>query len=356
MPILGNLGAASGKVPGTPTVGTVTSPSSTSASVPFTAPAFVGKGGTVTYRAISSPGGIEGTSTTSPITVNGLTAGTAYTFTVRAETTYGVSGQASSSSNSITPQVSYAVTSNFNASGTYTVPSGTNMIAVSVLGGGNSGNAGNSGGGSSGGSGGNGGNGSRGVVFNSYAVTPGQSFSVTVAGASGTSSFSSLASASSNSASSNVAGAQTVNGGTSGNGGGGGSSSSGGTGNSGNLGSSANIALTANTNYTLTGAGGGGGGGGGGGSPANYKINYGGGAGGSQYTQGGSGGGSSTTEELNKVANAGSVGSSAAANTGRGGGGGGGGGGSDTFNQPVGASGAAGGSGASGQVKVFSQT
>ena len=84
-----NLGqfAAAGSLPGVPTIGTATA-GNTQATVAFTAPTYTGKGGVVTYRAVSSPGSIEATSTSSPITVTGLSNGTAYTFTVRAETSY----------------------------------------------------------------------------------------------------------------------------------------------------------------------------------------------------------------------------------------------------------------------------
>lgn len=99
--------ASGGLMPGAPTIGTATDGGNgTSVNVAFTAPSWVGKGtGTVTYTATSSPGGLTGTSTSSPVTVSGLTAGTAYTFTVRATTSYGVTGPASASSNSVTPAV-----------------------------------------------------------------------------------------------------------------------------------------------------------------------------------------------------------------------------------------------------------
>jgi hypothetical protein len=85
-------------VPDAPTIGTVTAGIG-SASVPFTAATI---GGTPTlYTATSTPGSITGTSATSPITVSGLTGGTAYTFTVTPSNSTGT-GPASSSSNSVT--------------------------------------------------------------------------------------------------------------------------------------------------------------------------------------------------------------------------------------------------------------
>jgi hypothetical protein len=90
-----------GLQPSTPTIGTATA-GDTTASVAFTASSYIGKG-TITYTATSSPGGFTGTGSSSPITVSGLTNGTAYTFTVTGTTNYGVSSAVSASSNSITP-------------------------------------------------------------------------------------------------------------------------------------------------------------------------------------------------------------------------------------------------------------
>lgn len=53
------------------------------------------------YRAISTPGGLTATGTGSPLTVTGLTAATAYTFTVRATNIVG-DGPESAASNSVT--------------------------------------------------------------------------------------------------------------------------------------------------------------------------------------------------------------------------------------------------------------
>lgn len=100
-PIVGNT-SSEGKKPGAPTIGAATA-GNTSATVSFTPPTYTGKGGTVTYVAVSNPGAITGSSTSSPITVSGLTNGTSYTFSVRASTAYGVLGDSSSQSNSVTP-------------------------------------------------------------------------------------------------------------------------------------------------------------------------------------------------------------------------------------------------------------
>lgn len=95
-----------GAIPSFATIGTATdagtnvSYGSGSVSVPFT-PSATG-GLATTFIATSSPGGITGTASSSPVTVTGLTQGTAYTFTVVASNSYGNSA-ATSSSNSVTP-------------------------------------------------------------------------------------------------------------------------------------------------------------------------------------------------------------------------------------------------------------
>jgi hypothetical protein len=90
--------------PSAPTIGTATTASATSATVTFTAPASNGGSAITSYTATSSPGGLTGTlagATAGTITISGLTASTAYTFTVTATNLEGTS-VASSASNSIT--------------------------------------------------------------------------------------------------------------------------------------------------------------------------------------------------------------------------------------------------------------
>lgn len=89
------------KVPNAPTIGTATAGGG-SASVTFTAPADVGGGAITGYSVVSTPGGFIGTGASSPITVSGLTIGTAYTFKVFATNAYGPS-PLSAASNSATP-------------------------------------------------------------------------------------------------------------------------------------------------------------------------------------------------------------------------------------------------------------
>ena len=86
-----------------PTIGTATDGGTGSTvSVAFT-PAGSGPAAT-SFTATSSPGGFTATGASSPLTVSGLTAGTAYTFTVYATNAAGNS-PASASSNSVTPLI-----------------------------------------------------------------------------------------------------------------------------------------------------------------------------------------------------------------------------------------------------------
>jgi hypothetical protein len=90
--------------PTAPTIGTATTASATSATVTFTAPASNGGSAITSYTATSSPGSLTGTlagATAGTITVTGLTTSTAYTFTVTATNSEGIS-TASVASNSIT--------------------------------------------------------------------------------------------------------------------------------------------------------------------------------------------------------------------------------------------------------------
>ncbi len=88
-------------VPGAPTIGTATK-GNAQASVTFTAPVSTGGSAITGYTVTSNPGNFTGTGTSSPITVTGLTNGTAYTFTVVATNANGNS-PASAASNSVTP-------------------------------------------------------------------------------------------------------------------------------------------------------------------------------------------------------------------------------------------------------------
>jgi len=142
-------------VPDAPTIGTATAGAS-SATVTYTAAAT--GGAVTTFTATSSPGSITGTGA-SPITVSGLTNGTAYTFTVRGANSTGTS-PASAASNSVTPVlptagfifggqaivVSYVTISHINklTYSTETVSTSSDSVAQQVGGAGfdNSGTAG----------------------------------------------------------------------------------------------------------------------------------------------------------------------------------------------------------------------
>jgi hypothetical protein len=103
-------------VPGAPiNVTESVSANSQSASIGFTAPPS--NGSTITkYKVTASPGGMTATGTSSPITVSGLTYGTAYTFTVEAINGAGT-GAASAASDKIIP---------------YTVPSASTAPSASI--------------------------------------------------------------------------------------------------------------------------------------------------------------------------------------------------------------------------------
>jgi uncharacterized protein (TIGR02145 family) len=87
--------------PDAPGIGTATG-GDAQATVAFTAPASDGGTAITTYTVTSSPGGITTTGASSPISITGLTNGTAYTFTVTATNSVGT-GAASAVSNSVTP-------------------------------------------------------------------------------------------------------------------------------------------------------------------------------------------------------------------------------------------------------------
>jgi len=100
----GGVVGASTTAPGAPTSVTATSTGATTANVSFTAPTSDGGAAITSYTATSSPGGVTGSISqagSGTIAMTGLTAGTAYTFTVKATNSVGDSA-ASSPSNSIT--------------------------------------------------------------------------------------------------------------------------------------------------------------------------------------------------------------------------------------------------------------
>jgi hypothetical protein len=86
-------------IPGIPTIGTATA-APESATVAFTA--NVKGGAALSWTALSNPGSITGTGSSSPVTVSGLTVGTSYTFTVQGSNSTGT-GEYSVASNSAVP-------------------------------------------------------------------------------------------------------------------------------------------------------------------------------------------------------------------------------------------------------------
>jgi hypothetical protein len=99
--------------PGAPTIGDATA-GNAQASVSFTAPASNGGATITSYTVTSSPGGITTTGGSSPITITGLTNGTAYTFTVAAINSAGT-GAASAASASVTPRTVPGAPTNVSA-------------------------------------------------------------------------------------------------------------------------------------------------------------------------------------------------------------------------------------------------
>lgn len=105
------------KVPDAPTGATATG-GDASASVAFTAPTNVGGSAVSAYYAVSNPDQITGTGASSPVSVTGLTNGTAYTFAVWALNTYGPSPY-SAASGSVSPAAPRAFFAAGYVSGNY---------------------------------------------------------------------------------------------------------------------------------------------------------------------------------------------------------------------------------------------
>lgn len=138
--------------PAAPVIGTATAGTG-SAVVSFTPPGANGGSAITTYTATCNPGGVTATASSSPITVSGLTGGTAYTCSVTASNSFGTS-PSSAASSSVTPAAPasaytftgptagslnvassvFTVTPNAAYSGTVTiVPAGGGLSAAIIL-------------------------------------------------------------------------------------------------------------------------------------------------------------------------------------------------------------------------------
>jgi hypothetical protein len=97
-------------VPNVPIIGTAARLDATSVTVGYTASTDNGGTTITSYTATSTPGGITGSSLGNPITVTGLTKGTSYTFTVKANNSRGSSGESTSSNSAIPATIPNAPT------------------------------------------------------------------------------------------------------------------------------------------------------------------------------------------------------------------------------------------------------
>jgi hypothetical protein len=217
-------------VPQAPTIGTATA-GNLNATVTWTAGAN-GNSAITGYTVTSSPGNISvnAASNATSVAVTGLTAGTSYTFTVRATNANGTS-TASSASNSVTPINPFPIITEYTSSGTFTVNNGfPATVAVYALGGGgNGGGAGVVGNSNqlsfAGGGGGGGGS------YSAANVTINSNLNITVGGAGAASSIGGGTSLNANGGSAGNSGSSSGNqftAGTAGNGGSGGSGGGGG--------------------------------------------------------------------------------------------------------------------------------
>lgn len=99
--LIKNISTTIQYAPDAPTIGTATA-GPEQVSLTFTAPVDTGNSAISTYTAISNPGNITGSGSSSPITILGLSSATSYTFTVTATNSFGTSA-ASAASDSVTP-------------------------------------------------------------------------------------------------------------------------------------------------------------------------------------------------------------------------------------------------------------
>lgn len=115
--------------PDAPTIGVATTVDSQTVTVSFSAPTNNRGSAITSYTATSNPGGITGTSSTSPITVTGLTVNTPYTFTVTATNGVGTS-DSSTATSAVTPRMTYSVT--FDSQGGSSIGNGSFVSGSSI--------------------------------------------------------------------------------------------------------------------------------------------------------------------------------------------------------------------------------
>lgn len=175
-------------VPNAPSTPTLTAGQTISPVVNFTA---ANTGGTQTnFTVAASPGNATWDGTTSPITATGLTAGTSYTFRVKAVNSTGSSAYSSPSAAITVTSPQWGLLATYNSSTSYTVPTGVTKLGVVVISGGTGGGSG-----CCGNPGAPGGASGSAVGFWDYPVNAGTTYNVTVGGSSGNSAFGNLASA-----------------------------------------------------------------------------------------------------------------------------------------------------------------
>jgi len=119
--------------PAAPVIGTAAMTSATAAEISFTAPGFDGGAAITHYEVVPSPAVAGGpfVASSSPVAVDGLTAGQSYTFYVIARNSAGDS-PASAASNALQPMVAQAIS--FSVAGSYDFGTTPTLVATSSSG------------------------------------------------------------------------------------------------------------------------------------------------------------------------------------------------------------------------------
>lgn len=119
--------------PAAPVIGTAALTSATAAEISFTAPGFDGGAAITHYEVVPSPAVAGGAfvASSSPVAVDGLTAGQSYTFSVIARNSAGDS-PASAASNALQPMVAQAIS--FSVAGSYDFGTTPTLVATSSSG------------------------------------------------------------------------------------------------------------------------------------------------------------------------------------------------------------------------------